>query len=51
MAAIEPEGLPAVRLARLRRLRARETLGWEPRVPLDDGLKRTIEYFRGVVDK
>src|SRR3954465_2994176 len=27
MAAIEPEGLPAVRLARLRRLRARETLG------------------------
>ena len=31
--------------------RARETLGWEPRVPLDDGLKRTIEYFRGVVDK
>jgi dTDP-glucose 4,6-dehydratase len=31
--------------------RARETLGWEPRVSLDDGLKRTIEYFRGVVGK
>jgi dTDP-glucose 4,6-dehydratase len=29
--------------------RARETLGWEPKVALDDGLRRTIEYFRGVV--
>lgn len=27
---------------------ARETLGWEPRVMLDEGLRRTIEYFRGV---
>lgn len=26
---------------------ARRTLGWEPRVSLDEGLKRTIEYFRG----
>ncbi len=26
--------------------RARERLGWEPRVPLDEGLSRTIEYFR-----
>ncbi|MEW5854937.1 MAG: UDP-glucuronic acid decarboxylase family protein [Myxococcota bacterium] len=25
---------------------AKEKLGWEPRIPLDDGLKRTIEYFR-----
>jgi len=25
---------------------ARQILGWEPRVPLDDGLDRTIEYFR-----
>ncbi len=24
---------------------ARRTLGWEPRVPLDDGLIRTIAYF------
>jgi nucleoside-diphosphate-sugar epimerase len=24
-------------------------LGWEPQVGLDDGLRRTIEYFRGVV--
>jgi len=29
--------------------RAREMLGWEPQVTLDDGLRRTIEYFRGVV--
>jgi nucleoside-diphosphate-sugar epimerase len=28
---------------------ARETLGWEPKVALDDGLRRTIDYFRGVV--
>jgi dTDP-glucose 4,6-dehydratase len=25
---------------------ARSLLGWEPVVPLEDGLKRTIEYFR-----
>ena len=24
---------------------ARETLGWEPKVALDNGLKRTIAYF------
>src|SRR5512143_2976588 len=26
--------------------RARTLLGWEPRVPLDEGLPRTIDYFR-----
>ena len=26
--------------------RAKETLGWEPTIPLADGLARTIEYFR-----
>ena len=26
---------------------ARELLGWEPRVPLSEGLAKTIEYFRG----
>ncbi len=26
--------------------RAREVLGWEPRVPLDEGLAATIDYFR-----
>jgi len=30
--------------------RARETLGWEPTVPLAEGLVRTIEYFRSHVD-
>jgi UDP-glucuronate decarboxylase len=25
---------------------AKKTLAWEPKVPLEDGLKRTIEYFR-----
>ena len=28
---------------------ARETLGWEPHVALDDGLARTIEYFRALL--
>jgi dTDP-glucose 4,6-dehydratase len=28
---------------------ARETLGWEPKVPLSEGLTRTIEYFRQIV--
>ena len=26
---------------------AKALLGWEPKVPLDEGLARTIEYFRG----
>ncbi|HWC00229.1 MAG TPA: UDP-glucuronic acid decarboxylase family protein, partial [Bryobacteraceae bacterium] len=29
--------------------KARQLLGWEPRVPLEDGLVRTIEYFRGLM--
>lgn len=29
--------------------KAREVLGWEPKVPLEEGLKRTIDYFRTVV--
>jgi dTDP-glucose 4,6-dehydratase len=29
--------------------RARQVLGWEPQVPLDDGLRRTIAYFRDVL--
>jgi len=31
--------------------RAKELLGWEPQVSLDDGLKRTIEYFKDELDK
>lgn len=29
--------------------RARKLLGWEPEVGLEDGLQRTLEYFRAVV--
>jgi dTDP-glucose 4,6-dehydratase len=29
--------------------RARDILGWQPEVPLEDGLRRTLEYFRSVV--
>ena len=28
---------------------ARELLGWEPKVPLEAGLRKTIEYFQGVL--
>ncbi len=28
---------------------AEKLLHWEPAVPLDDGLKQTIEYFRGIL--
>jgi UDP-glucuronate decarboxylase len=30
---------------------ARERLGWEPQVPLEEGLKRTIAYFEKVLEK
>jgi dTDP-glucose 4,6-dehydratase len=26
--------------------RARETLGWQPRVRLEEGLKLTVDWFR-----
>ena len=29
--------------------RAKKLLGWEPNVPLAHGLKKTVDYFRGVV--
>ena len=28
---------------------ARKKLKWEPKVPLEEGLKRTIEYFRRIL--
>jgi dTDP-glucose 4,6-dehydratase len=30
---------------------ARTVLGWEPKVPLDEGLGRTIPYFRALVEQ
>lgn len=30
---------------------AREVLGWEPKVPLEEGLKKTIAYFRKVTGR
>ena len=31
--------------------KAKELLGWEPRVPLRDGLANTIEYYRGLMKR
>ena len=31
--------------------RAREVLGWEPLVPLREGLEKTIPYFRRLVEE
>ena len=31
--------------------RAKKLLNWEPKVPLADGLKRTVDYFAGVVGR
>jgi UDP-glucuronate decarboxylase len=31
--------------------RARSTLGWEPKVNLEDGLKETISYFRNLLNE
>ena len=28
--------------------KARRLLGWEPRVPLEEGLRHTVEFFRGI---
>jgi dTDP-glucose 4,6-dehydratase len=42
-----PEDDPKVRKPDISRARA--TLGWEPKVPVREGLRRTIEYFRGLV--
>jgi dTDP-glucose 4,6-dehydratase len=42
-----PEDDPKIRRPDI--TKARKILGWEPRVPLEDGLKRTIDYFRSVL--
>jgi len=42
-----PEDDPRVRRPDIGR--AREVLGWEPKVGFEDGMRRTIEWFRGQV--
>ena len=44
-----PEDDPKVRQPDIRK--AKKYLGWAPEVSLDDGLKRTIEYFRDALKK
>jgi UDP-glucuronate decarboxylase len=29
--------------------KVKEKLGWEPRIPLEEGLRKTIEWFKGVL--
>jgi dTDP-glucose 4,6-dehydratase len=43
-----PEDDPKVRRPDI--TRARTLLDWEPKVPLEDGLRRTVDYFRKKVD-
>jgi dTDP-glucose 4,6-dehydratase len=31
--------------------KARTKLHWEPQIPLQEGLRRTIDFFRGVVQR
>jgi UDP-glucuronate decarboxylase len=31
--------------------RAREWLNWEPRIPLSQGLERTVDYFRERIER
>ena len=42
-----PEDDPKIRRPDISKARA--LLGWEPKVPLEEGLQRTIDYFRSVV--
>lgn len=43
-----PEDDPKVRQPDI--TRARSLLGWEPRVPVHEGVKRTVEYFRSLLE-
>ena len=43
-----PEDDPKIRRPDI--TKAKKLLGWEPVVPLEEGLRRTIDYFRKVLD-
>jgi dTDP-glucose 4,6-dehydratase len=43
-----PEDDPKVRQPDITRARTR--LGWEPKVGLDEGLRKTLDYFRGKIE-
>ena len=42
-----PEDDPKIRRPDISKAKA--LFGWEPKVPLQEGLQRTIDYFRSVV--
>lgn len=44
-----PENDPKVRQPDI--TKARELLGWEPKVQLEDGIQRCLDYFRGCVEE
>ena len=44
-----PKDDPKVRQPDIRL--AREILGWEPGIPLEDGLVQTLDYFRGLTNQ
>jgi dTDP-glucose 4,6-dehydratase len=44
-----PEDDPKVRQPDI--TRARTLLGWEPKVPLEEGLRKTLDYFREKVER
>jgi dTDP-glucose 4,6-dehydratase len=44
-----PEDDPKVRQPDISR--AREVLNWEPKVPVEEGLGHTIEYFRNLIER
>lgn len=46
---VRPENSEVLRLV-CANAKARELTGWSPRVPLDEGLRRTVEFIRGHLD-
>jgi len=43
------EATHEIREQRLSAARAREELGWRPLFPLDEGLRRTIDWYRDLL--